>query len=390
MILNHKDDLKAFREAVHAWARETAPPEQAHRWLDAKESNEQLEIQRWWLGECHKVGLAIPHWPEAYGGGGLGLAHQIIIADEFVKANTPGPGVFNVALNHVPATLIPYGSEYQKQKYLPSVPHGAVWCQGFSEPEAGSDLAALRTRAVRDGDAYVVNGHKIWSSHSMYARYCLLLARTDFEAKKQRGISYFILDMTAPGVEVRPIRKSTGASRFGEIFLDDVRIPVEDRIGDENQGWTIAQATLSSERGVMFFDRTEREQPSVQRFYAQALSNNAAWLQDDQLRREFMRVFAERQALRRHIRALLKENPQEGVWSVTPALIKLSSSILRARLTELQVRMADLEGLLVTGETPASQGSMYEYLDSFGDTIGGGTNEIMRNLVAERSLNMPR
>src|SRR5262249_27520246 len=156
-----------------------------------------------------------------------------------------------VGLNHVPSTLIPYGTERQKAKYLPTVAQGVIWCQGFSEPGAGSDLASLKTRAVLDGDHYVINGQKIWSSLSMYARYAIFMALIDLAAKKQRGISYFILDMNDPGIEVRPIRKSTGASGFAELFLTDVRIPVEDRVGEENQGWTVAQATLASERGVL-------------------------------------------------------------------------------------------------------------------------------------------
>ena len=196
------------------------------------------------MTERNKVGLATPHWPVEYGGAGLGIAHQVIIADEFAQAKTPGADAFIIGLNHLPGTLIPFGTEAQKKKYLPTVAQATVWCQAFSEPGAGSDLANLQTRAVLDGDHYVVNGQKIWSSQSMYARYGILLTRTDTKAKKQRGITYFILDMQAPGVEVRPIRKSTGMSEFAELFLTDVRIPIEDRVGEENQGWTVAQATL--------------------------------------------------------------------------------------------------------------------------------------------------
>jgi alkylation response protein AidB-like acyl-CoA dehydrogenase len=387
-ILDQQHDLQAFRQAVRDWTLATAPPEKAHLWLETKGA-EQVEIQKWWMRERDKVGLATPHWPVEYGGSGLSLAHQVIIVDEFARADAPQSSSFTVALNHTVATLVPFGSEHQKRKYLPTVARGTVWCQGFSEPGAGSDLANLSTRAVRDGDHYVINGQKIWSSHSMYASYAILLARTDPQAKKQRGITYFILDMKAPGVEVRPIRKSTGASNFAELFLTDVRIPVEDRVGEENQGWTVAQATLSAERGVLVFDRVERERMTLQRFYAQALTRNAPWLAEPQLRREFMAVFAAHQGLRRQVRSLLQE-PHDGGWSMTPALVKLTATRLRQRFSALQVRVAGLEGQYAPAEDAPAPIPMYEYLDSYGYTIAAGSNEIMRNLIAERGLNMPR
>jgi alkylation response protein AidB-like acyl-CoA dehydrogenase len=341
------------------------------------------------MRERNKVGLAIPHWPAAYGGAGLGLAHEIILADEFAKANAPSSGAFVISMNHVPGTLIPYGSERQKKTYMPTVAQGAIWCQGFSEPGAGSDLAGLQTRAVRDGDHYVINGQKIWSSWSMYARYAILLARTDPDAKKQRGITYFIMDMEAPGVEVRPIRKSTGSSNFAEMFLSDVRIPVEDRVGEENQGWTVAQATLAAERGVLMFERVEREHSAMHRFWRQAVETGAPWLDEPDLMREFMRIFADYQALRRLIRALFKEPREEGRWSMTPSLVKWLATETPNRLGAFKVRVEALGAQFVaSGDVEAS--AMYEFLDSFGGRIAGGSNEIMRNLIAERGLGMPR
>jgi alkylation response protein AidB-like acyl-CoA dehydrogenase len=386
-ILDQQHDLGAFREAVREWTRRIAPPEKSHLWLNAY-GDESVEYDRWWMRERAKVGLAIPHWPKAYGGADLSLVHQVIIVDEFSKAQTPDSWSFNVACNHVPATLIPFGSEYQKKKYLPTVPQATIWCQGFSEPGAGSDLAALKTKAVRDGDHYVINGQKIWSSQSMYARYCILLARTDFEVKKQKGITYFLMDMQAPGVEVRPIKKSTGGSSFAELFLTDVRIPVEDRVGEENQGWAIAQATLSAERGVLVFAHVERECISLQKFFDDAVKNKAAWLEDSQLRREFMRLFAEQLALRRMIRELLKES-HEG-WSMTPGLVKFVSSSLRQRLAEFRVRVSGLKAQVSVPHGGILSDELYAYLDSFGGTIAAGSNEVMRNMIAERGLGMPR
>jgi len=387
VILEHKDDLKAFREAVRTWTRETAPPERAHEWHRAK-GPELVEIQRWWMAERHKVGLAIPHWPAEYGGAGLSLEHQIIITDEFARARSPGSDMFVISLNHVPGTLIPHGTEEQKKRYLPAVAEGELWCQGFSEPGAGSDLASLKTRAVRDGDHYVVNGQKIWSTNSMYASQCLLLVRTDPTAKKHQGISYLIMDMNSPGVEVRPIRKSTGASNFGEIFMTDVRIPVKNLIGAENNGWMVSQSTLSSERGVLSFDGAERDMMFLVDVYKQARAEGAAWLDDAQMRREFITLFAETQASRQQIRALLREPHEPGAYSMTPSLVKIARTTLNNRIGAFRVRAQGLSSQYVDHAT--WRAPMYEYLETFGSTISGGSNEIMRNLISERGLGMPR
>jgi alkylation response protein AidB-like acyl-CoA dehydrogenase len=387
VILEHKDDLKAFREAVRNWVREAAPAERAHEWHRSK-GPELVAIQRWWMSELHKVGLAIPHWPVEYGGAGLGLAHQIIVADEFARARSPGSDMFVISLNHVPGTLIPHGTEAQKKRYLPAVAQGELWCQGFSEPGAGSDLASLKTRAVRDGDHYVVNGQKIWSTNSIYASQCLLLVRTDPTAKKHQGISYLIMDMNTPGVEVRPIRKSNGGSNFGEIFMTDVRIPVENLIGEENKGWMVSQSTLASERGVLSFDGAERDMMFLIDVYNQARAERAAWLDDAEMRRAFITLFSDMQAVRQQIRALLREPHEPGVYSMTPSLVKMARTTLSNRLGDFRVRA---QGLASQFAEPGTwRAPMYEYLDTFGSTISGGSNEIQRNLIAERGLGMPR
>jgi alkylation response protein AidB-like acyl-CoA dehydrogenase len=386
MILDHANDLKAFREAVRTWVRETAPPERSHEWQRAK-GPELVAIQKWWMDERRKVGLATPHWPVEYGGAGLGLEHQIIMEDEFARGRSPGSEMFVISLNHVPATLIPHGTEQQKKTYLPAVAEGALWCQGFSEPGAGSDLAGLKCRAVLDGDHYVVNGQKIWSTNSMYASQCLLLVRTDPAAKKHAGITYLIMDMDTPGVEVRSIRKSTGGSNFGEIFLTDVRIPVANRIGEENTGWMVSQSTLSSERGVLSFNYAERDMQFLMDWYIKSRHDEAAWLNDPELTREFITLLGEKQSLRQQIRALLREPVDAPTWSMTPALVKVAKTTLNNRIQNFRIRA---EGLSSQFVDTAWRAPMYEYLETFGMTISGGSNEIMRNLIAERGLGMPR
>ncbi|MBV1688910.1 acyl-CoA dehydrogenase family protein [Novosphingobium sp. G106] len=391
MIIDLKDDLPAFRQALRDWLAETLPA----GWSDAVDQGSEedyLEHQKWWMAECHKQGLAVPHWPTEYGGAGLSLTGQVVLADEMARNAAPRLDLFVVSLNHIPGTLIPFGTPKQKQQYLPEIPKGTIWCQGFSEPGAGSDLASLRCKAERDGDHYVVNGQKIWSSFSMFAKHCILLVRTDFEAVKQAGITFLVMDMDTPGLEVRPIKQLNGQSEFGELFLTDVRIPVENRVGEENAGWKVTQATLASERGVLWFDWAERRRYSIERFYREALENGAAWLEDDQLRREFMTLFAEHQAGRRMIRQLLRENDGHGGGAaMTSAFVKLHDTTLRQRIADLLVRIDQLGGqefLSIRNETVLH--GMYDFMSAYGATISGGTTEIMHNIIAERGLGLPK
>lgn len=394
MILEHKEDLPRFRAAIREWLADAVPAGWHQRMLGAP-AKEYVELQRWWMAERGKVGLAVPHWPVAYGGADIGLRQQIIIADEMIRADAPSLEAFVISLNHIPATLFPFGTEEQKKIYLPGIARGDLWCQGFSEPDAGSDIASLRCRAEIDGDAYVVNGQKTWSSQSEFARYCILLVRTSNEARKQAGITFLILDLENPGVEVRPITQMNGKRRFGEIFLTDVRIPVENRVGAENDGWRVAQATLASERGVLSFDETERQAKGLGAFYREAINTGAAWLRDDQLRRELMTLLTEIQCVRKLIRELLERNSNEGTHGggtdISPMFVKLVGTTTRRRIGEFMLRATgiDAQRHFDTGEMEVYSPSE-EYLVSFGRIIAGGTNDIMRNLIAERGLGLPR
>lgn len=391
-ILSQKGDLAAFRSAMREWLGRVVPSD----WREnvAGDDDALVDLQRWWLAERAKVGLATAHWPIEYGGEGLEQAHQIIIAEEFARADAPPLRLFNVSMTHLPSTLIAWGSDYQKKRYLPGVAQGTVWCQGFSEPNAGSDLAALRTRAVRDGEDYVINGQKIWSSHSPHADYCILLARTDPDApRKQAGISFFLLDMRSPGVEVRPIRQATGSSEFAEVFLTDVRINAIERVGEENQGWTVAQTTLTSERGLYAFEIAERQRHWIERFHCRALQDDADWLKDDALRREFMGLFAEAQAGRRLLRKLLRQHdaPSTDRRSAMRSLfIKLTASQLGQRIADFTVRASGLDGQRGDKSRISPGAPMFDFMNSFTFTIGGGTNDIIRNLIAERGLELPK
>jgi alkylation response protein AidB-like acyl-CoA dehydrogenase len=293
----------------------------------------------------------------------------------------------------VPATLYAWGTQEQIDRYVPAARKGQVWCQGFSEPNAGSDLASLRTRAERKGDRYIVNGQKIWSSGGQYADLYLLLARTDPKVAKHSGISMMIVDLKSKGVDVRPIAQINGSREFCEVFLDDVEVPVENLIGPENQGWKVSQSTLSTERGMIIFNASERIQRLFERIFA-GLREGAAWFDDDQWRREFIQNYTELQGLRMLIRRMLDNVERTGATGDTPVYVKLLFSEMHQRLSELFVRIGGVVSQHLNGPAGVrtyTTGKWYfDYLSSWSWTISAGSNEIMRNIIAERLLGLPR
>jgi alkylation response protein AidB-like acyl-CoA dehydrogenase len=318
----------------------------------------------------------------------------VVVSEEMVRANAPNPDLFVVSLYHLPATLFAHGSTEQRERYLKGVTErGEIWCQGFSEPNAGSDLAALRTRAERRGDVYVVNGQKVWSSFAAHADHCLLLARTDVNApKKQAGISYFILDMKSPGLTVRRIQQMTGQSEFCELFFDNVEIPAENLVGAENAGWTIAQSTLSAERGLIIFDLAERMHAA----FTRELAAKPHWWADDELRRTFVAHYGELQSLRQLIRRMLgelEENSETGASSLPP-LIKIKWSELLRRHTDFWLAAEGLQtheyAPPLTGGGHVTGNRLQDFMWSYSWTIAGGANEIIKTLIAERVLGLPR
>lgn len=398
MIVDLAHDVAAFRVALWHWLGQVL----ASGWresMEAKDADEDAYVafQRWWFGECRKQGLILPDLPVELGGVGLSLELQMMVVEEFARAGVPPlrGGMYTVAHTHVPATLLHAASEEQRASYLPGLIEGDVWCQGFSEPGAGSDLASLRTRAVRvedsSGDHFVINGQKLWSSFAAQAKYCLLLARTDPDAPKHKGISYMIMDMASEGVEVRPITQATGHEEFCELFLTDVKVPVANLLGAENTGWATAQETLAAERGVLAFERVERARRELEAFLKRAQETNASWLGREADRAEFVSLVARLQAIRRMVRRLLADDAHGAAASRLPAYIKLLSTSFGQVYSDFRIRVAGLSGQIDRPSLPLSGSEpLHDYLNSFGDTISAGSNEIMRNLIAERVLGLPR
>lgn len=393
--LDHVDDIVTFRKAVAGWLKATVPSDW-RRSLTGASEEAYLEFQRWWFNQLKSVGLATPHWPKSWGGAGLPLSHQVVTIEELARIGGPMTEMFVVSLFHMPATLFANGSPAQCDRYLTGVrDRGEIWCQGFSEPGAGSDLSSLRTRAERVGDVYVVNGQKVWSSFGMHADFCLLLARTNPQAaKKNAGISYFILDMRTPGVTVRPIRQITGRAEFTEIFLDNVEIPAENLIGDENAGWQIAQSTLAAERGLLIFEHAERMAHAVTRDFAILTAQADKPLENAGLQREFVKRYAELTAVRLLIKQMIEQSEHGQESGLLAAVIKLYWAQLLQSYTSLIARMRGLDAQyampMPLGTGHNSGDYLSDFLQSYGWTIAGGTNEIMRTLIAERILGLPR
>jgi alkylation response protein AidB-like acyl-CoA dehydrogenase len=352
-----------------------------------------VAFQNEWLRLLDDAGWAVPHWPAAWGGG-YPLADQRVIYEELARADAPRLVLHFVSLHHAAATLLHAGTDEQRRRHLPAIRAGQVWCQGFSEPDAGSDLAALTTRAERHGDRYVVNGQKTWSSLAMYADWCLLLVRTDPDAPKRAGISYVLMDMNSPGIDVRPIRQSTGEEHFCEIFLSDVRIPVENLVGPENDGWRVAQATLTSERGATVVELAERLNVGFGWLW-DSLHEHALRSPSDPLTDDALAGFASRlHALRTLVHRGLADDLPADKAGVLASITKLAYSELLQELTEFGVSVSGLPGQLDTPRAASggweSGAWLLDFIGSWEWTIPGGTSEIQRTIIGERGLGLPR
>ena len=306
---------------------------------------EFVRFQKSWFAELHSAGYAVPHWPREWGGG-MSIAEQIVLYQELAAHDAPRLVLAFVGIHHAAATLLAAGTDEQRRRHLPAILDGEIWVQGFSEPEAGSDLASLRTSARRVGDSYVVNGQKLWASGGMHADWCLLLARTDPDAPKRKGISYFLLDMTTPGVEVRPIRNAIGDSHFCEIFLNDVEIPAANLVGAENAGWQVAQATLGAERGLTMLELAERLGNAGFRWLVKA-----APVDDPIVADRLAQFETEITGLRGLCRKVVENSETGTAGPADASIVKLYYSELLQRLTDFGAEIGGLGAHTRTGQT---------------------------------------
>ncbi len=378
MELRYSETDEAFRVALASWLASelttlTDPP---HR----EDWPARRRFDTDWQKRLFEGGYAGLNWPKEYGGADASPTEQLIFFEETTKAKAPYVGVNFVGTLHAGPTLVEEGTAAQKARYLPRILAGEeVWCQGFSEPGAGSDLANLRTRATRDGDDYVLNGQKIWCSFGHIADVGEFLVRTDPDAPKHRGISWLILPMDLPGIEIRPIRTVLGSSEFCEVFLTDVRVPVGQRVGAENDGWRVTNVTLKYERGTAFVSELI-DSLRLCRDVAPLVHHPAD-------RRELGRSLADFEALW----SLTKRNvsqasrPAQTTPSRGSMMIKLAYTEARQRFGELCLRALDRDALSIEDNELVE-----ERLRTLALTIAAGASQIQRNIIAERVLGLPR
>jgi alkylation response protein AidB-like acyl-CoA dehydrogenase len=376
------DDAR-FRARLRAWLAANKPARQERVPHDDASLADEFAFLQSWQRRLHEAGFVGLLWPREFGGQAAPPVHQAILNEELARARAPQL-LNRVGVNNAGPTLIAHGSDAQKTRLLPPILSGGeMWCQLFSEPGAGSDLAAVRTRADRDGDHFRVTGQKVWTSYAQYSRWAILLARTDAAAPKHKGLTYFVLDMRTPGITIRPLTQATGSTEFSEVFLEDVLVPAAHVVGAVNQGWEIAMTTLAHERGTGFAFKEQ----VLQRIALDDLRDLARARgrhRDPVVRQAIAREHIEVEVMRLlNCRTLtrLAQGLEPGPES---SLVKLFWASLTQRINEL--------GLTIDG--PAAVRSdgrwAHAFLWSRVSSIAGGTSEIQANIIAQRILGLPR
>lgn len=364
----HDDELeRAFRDELRAWLAANAPRERP----PPRGTGEYMASARAWHRRLHDAGYAGISWPVEYGGRAAPAAMQVIFEEELGRAGAPGLAN-HLGIFHVGPAIMQFGTEHQKARFLPSMLRAdEMWCQGFSEPEAGSDLASLRTRAILEGDDWVVTGQKVWTTWGQYADRCQLLVRSDPAQPKHNGITCLLVNMKLPGITVRPLRQMSGDAEFNEVFFDDVRVPASDTLGAPGDGWAVAMSTLASERAsvLTFHVRTEKQVRDLA-----ALARELGRERDPRVRASIARCAVDARTLRLF-----------SAWAVSNERDPMLGSMAKLLWSELQQRIYE-----IAFDLGAREEWLKGLLDSRGLTIAAGTTEIQKNLLAERALGLPR
>ena len=377
MDLSFTTEQEAFAADVRGWlADNVSPPPRFSTLAD------EIEWGRRWqarLAEARWVGI---HWPTEYGGRSAAPVEVAIFNMEYARARAPQP-VNRVGINLAGPTLLAHGTDEQRRRWLPSILSAdEIWCQLFSEPDAGSDLASLSTRAVSDGDGFRLSGQKVWTSYAQFARWGICLARTDPDAPKHRGISFFAVDMTAPGVDIRPLVQITGEAEFNEVFLDDVFVPGDHLIGGLNEGWAVANTTLAHERGTAFpFKEQVVHEAYLDELYALAAERGV--LDDPEVSDALAQAYVELRVLRLHNWRTLSRLSR----GVEPGP---ESSYVKLTWTGMTQHLSDAALGVLGGDAPLEGKWQRQWLWSKAASIAGGTSEIQRTIIGERILGLPR
>jgi len=394
------DELDDFRREVHAWFSANKPADPGFLLPESfmeVGTDPQFQFLRAWQRKVYDAGYLGMAWPQAYGGGGRPQAFQDIVNAEMARQKTPFvPNT--IGLNWAGPLILAIGTEAQKQRFIPGILNADdIWCQGFSEPDQGSDLANTQTRAVREGDEYVITGSKIWTSLGSYAKYMILLARTNPQEKRYGGLSFFLIPMKVPGIETRPIKKLTGEYGFTQTFFHEARVPADCLMGREGEGWKIAMMTLTFERGASGgqaggLSRVSLGINDVIELARQSRRDGRPALEDPFVRDQLARFLIEDQGdrlctARAQVPALCSERPD-----AIPLSAKLRTSEYRRRLFQFALSLQGANAVRWVGDAAAVEGGKWQrtYFNSFSSTIGGGTSQIQANIVGERVLGLPK
>jgi alkylation response protein AidB-like acyl-CoA dehydrogenase len=406
MQLSYSPEDEAFRTEIRAWLRENLPD----GWFDKgfEMSNERRDaFNKEWPNKLFQGGWICATWPKEYGGKGLTTMQGVVLAEEFANAKAPMRADF-FGDTLVGPTLLQWGTEEQKKEFLPGILQGKTrWCQGFSEPNSGSDLASLKTTAVLDGDEWIINGQKVWTTQGHHADYCFLLTRTDPDSPKHKGISYLLVPMRQPGVEVRGIVQPDGTAEFCEVFFDNARCPKDNVVGGVNNGWQVANSTLAFERGMSATTGYRRFEAEYKAMVRGARDNGM--LDDPVIRQRLVRYYTKIQILRinglRGLSATLANSRDMGVVALG-ATNKMFWTEMHKEAMELATDIAGANAMLIDcqlgeGGWPGASrderrpgypvsGMMSSFFFSRSETIWGGTSQIQRNIVGERVLGLPK
>jgi alkylation response protein AidB-like acyl-CoA dehydrogenase len=393
--LNHTPQEQRFRDEVRAWFAENVPRDWVKRRDEEESMQGRFDYLRGWQRKLYDAGWAGISWPKDFGGRGAPVMEQVIFIEEMARAEAP-PMANVIALGLIGPTIIAFGTPEQKRRYLAKMLSAEeIWCQGFSEPNAGSDLAALSTTGVLDGDHFVVNGQKCWTSYAWAADWCELIVRTDPAAPKHKGLTALLVDMHSPGVEVRGLKQMSGESEFGEIFFRDVRVPVANLVGKVNEGWGVAMGTLMHERGTFGAALQVNYRRNFNRLVEIAKTidrNGKPAAQDPVIRQKLAQCYAEIEVMRlNQLRAFSRIN-ETGVPGPEGSIQKIFWSELNQRFQQVAMEILGPYGQLTHGSPDAfDEGQWaYGYLRSRGNTIEAGTSEIQRNIIGHFVLGLPK
>ncbi len=395
MDLSFTEEEERYRKRVREFLKDNLPQGWGTPGYELPRGRALVEMLREWQRRMLKHGFVAMAWPREHGGQSASAVEMAIFNEECARVRAPG-ALNSLAISQVGPTIIQHGTEAQKRRFLPPIVNAEeIWCQGFSEPNAGSDLASLRTRAELVGDEFVVNGQKIWTSYAQYADWCYLMVRTDPNAPRHRGLSYLLVDMKSPGITVKPLRQMHGGQDFNEVFFENVHAPRENLLGTLNDGWRVSMTTLANERGTSALSQYVRYEQifnDLVRLARDSRRKGRPALQDPAIRQELTRHYVDLQGFKYNCFRVFSAIINGGTPGAEGSILKLLWSELNQRMQETAMALEGPASQLTAESALAVENGRWQvsFLRSRANTIEAGTSEIQRNIVSERVLGLPR